>query len=496
MDSLGIQNILAIIFIIIFSLILIYIVVKLIGSLILGISNMRLKLHENDSIKRERDIKLQDKISNLGYILPTADGILPVPRSALEDVDTLAFTKEQIISKRKPNSVILPPNISGGQQVSVGGIPDFFSLWQNDKLPKDGKILLGFNAANGEPVISSFGEMYSTLIGGQPRSGKSTFVRFLIVQALLQGGKFVVIDPHVDAGQDSLAGSFEVINSKLYAPIARSTQDQLNLIELVKLEIKDRLSGKKKADFDLIFITDETGQMLSDPNTGKPLEELLGIIVNQAGKARVYAISIGQNFHSRIVSTVVRNSYISIVSTYSRKEVARMLSGDQTFAELAETLQVGQIVLYKRHESMIINVPNVTSRHVGLIAMEKQMLTSGKVIDAEYSVIPATQSRKVEERYPLQKEWIDEADDDHNSSGQVVDSNPNGSGFSPPLQTQLPAHLKADKLEKILEMMNEMKSATQIIKEVWKVDSKGDAFQKAAVEYRQYLAYIAKGFKT
>lgn len=495
MDSLNIQNILAIIFIIIFSLILIYIVVKLIGSLILGISNMRLKLHENDSIKRERDIKLQDKISNLGYILPTADGILPVPRSALEDVDTLAFTKEQIISKRKPNSVILPPNISGGQQVSVGGIPDFFSLWQNDKLPKDGKILLGFNAANGEPVISSFGEMYSTLIGGQPRSGKSTFVRFLIVQALLQGGKFVVIDPHVDAGQDSLAGSFEVINSKLYAPIARSTQDQLNLIELVKLEIKDRLSGKKKADFDLIFITDETGQMLSDPNTGKPLEELLGIIVNQAGKARVYAISIGQNFHSRIVSTVVRNSYISIVSTYSRKEVARMLSGDQNFAELAETLQVGQIVLYKRHESMIINVPNVTSRHVGLIAMEKQMLTSGKVIDAEYSVIPATQSRKVEERYPLQKEWIDEADDDPSGSGQVVDSNPNGSGFALPLQTQLPAHLKADKLEKILEMMNEMKSATQIIKEVWKVDSKGDAFQKAAVEYRQYLAYIAKGFK-
>lgn len=487
MDSLNIQNILAIIFIIIFSLILIYIVVKLIGSLILGISNMRLKLHENDSIKKERDIKLQDKISNLGYILPTADGILPVPRSALEDVDTFAFTKEQLASKRKPNSVILPPNISGGQQVSVGGIPDFFSLWQNDKLPKDGKILLGFNAANGEPVISSFGEMYSTLIGGQPRSGKSTFVRFLIVQALLQGGKFVVIDPHVDAGQDSLAGSFEVISSKLYAPIARNTQDQLNLIELVKQEIKDRLTGKKKADFDLIFITDETGQMLSDPNTGKPLEELLGIIVNQAGKARVYAISIGQNFHSRIVSTVVRNSYISIVSTFSRKEVARMLSGDQNFAELAETLQVGQIVLYKRHESMIINVPNVTSRHVGLIAMEKQMLTSGKVIDAEYSVIPATQSRKVEERYPLQKEWIDEPDDDTVSSGQVVDS----SGFSAPL----PAHLKADKLEKILEMMNEMKSATQIIKEVWKVDSKGDAFQKAAVEYRQYLAYIAKGFK-
>ena len=495
MDSLNIQNILAIIFIIIFSLILIYIVVKLIGSLILGISNMRLKLHENDSIKKERDIKLQDKISNLGYILPTADGILPVPRSALEDVDTFAFTKEQLASKRKPNSVILPPNISGGQQVSVGGIPDFFSLWQNDKLPKDGKILLGFNAANGEPVISSFGEMYSTLIGGQPRSGKSTFVRFLIVQALLQGGKFVVIDPHVDAGQDSLAGSFEVISSKLYAPIARNTQDQLNLIELVKQEIKDRLTGKKKADFDLIFITDETGQMLSDPNTGKPLEELLGIIVNQAGKARVYAISIGQNFHSRIVSTVVRNSYISIVSTFSRKEVARMLSGDQNFAELAETLQVGQIVLYKRHESMIINVPNVTSRHVGLIAMEKQMLTSGKVIDAEYSVIPATQSRKVEERYPLQKEWIDEADDEPNGnpdgSGQVVA----GSGFALPLQTQLPAHLKADKLEKILEMMNEMKSATQIIKEVWKVDSKGDAFQKAAVEYRQYLAYIAKGFK-
>lgn len=491
MDSLGIQNILAIIFIIIFSLILIYIVVKLIGSLILGISNMRLKLHENDSIKRERDIKLQDKISNLGYILPTADGILPVPRSALEDVDTLAFTKEQIISKRKPNSVILPPNISGGQQVSVGGIPDFFSLWQNDKLPKEGKILLGFNAANGEPVVSSFGEMYSTLIGGQPRSGKSTFVRFLIVQALLQGGKFVVIDPHVDAGQDSLAGSFEVINSKLYAPIARSTQDQLNLIELVKQEIKDRLSGKKKADFDLIFITDETGQMLSDPNTGKPLEELLGIIVNQAGKARVYAISIGQNFHSRIVSTVVRNSYISIVSTYSRKEVARMLSGDQNFAELAETLQVGQIVLYKRHESMIINVPNVTSRHVALIAMEKQMSASGKVIDAEYSVIPNAQSRKEEERYPLRKEWVDEPEDDATSSpsgsGQVVDSR----GFSAPL----PAHLKADKLEKILEMMNEMKSATQIIKEVWKVDSKGDAFQKAAVEYRQYLAYIAKGFK-
>lgn len=485
--DINIQDTLAIIAIIVFSLILLNYVVKGIGNLILGISNLSLKIHENNAAKRSKDIKLQGDLTNLSYVTPNQQGVLPVPRSSLDDDTYIEWMKTQYMSIfGRPKSVILPPSSIGDQHGSTminGGVPDFFSLWQNDKLPKSGKILLGYNDATGEAVTSSFGEMYSSLVGGQPRSGKSTFVRFLIVQALLQGGKFVVIDPHADAGEDSLAGSFEAIGHKLYIPIAKNVQEQLNTIATVKQEIEDRIKGKKAADFDLIFITDETGQLLSDINTAKPMTELLNLIVNQAGKARVFALCIGQNWHSQTVSTVIRNSFISFFSTFSRKDVAKMMSGDVAFAEAADTLKVGQVVWGKRHENIILNVPNVTSRHVSLVVQMDGNIKKKPFIDGEYSIVPTTEYRKQEERYPLRdKEWIDEE-----SSGKVVAS----SGFSRPL----PTGLSAEKMAQIVEMIGDVKSATEIISTVWGVEKQGDGFQKAAKEYRIYLAEIAKGYK-
>lgn len=56
-------------------------------------------------------------------------------------------------------------------------------------------------------IQASWKALYSTLLGGLPGSGKSTLARLILAQSALQRSRFIVIDPHLGAGEDSLGES-------------------------------------------------------------------------------------------------------------------------------------------------------------------------------------------------------------------------------------------------------------------------------------------------
>lgn len=457
MDGTNMLDYFYILIIIACSGLLIYWTVKGIMAAIIAISNLRLKLHENKIAKEKMNADAQKQINNLTYVYPDGKGILPVPRHVLEDPDTINW------NKRRYSEIFGGGNISNTSTIHQSTIldvaPDFFSLWQNDKLPQD-RFLLGYDIKTGEGVTVAFKDLYSSIVGGLPRSGKSTFVRLILIQAILQNSKFAIIDPHANAGEDSLAGSFYAVEDMLLYPVARTIEEQITVITNMYNMVKARINGEQPANQDIVLVIDEIGEVLSNTNTHKPLVDLLNLIVNQAGKIRVYVIAIGQNFHSNNIATTIRNSFISVFSTQSKKEVAKLLSNHPDFGEIAENIAVGQVVWSGRAGLRILNVPNITSRQVDLIAQSIRKGKKSKTITASYSIEPISGV---------------EGEISGNSTSAFDDSG-----------------IDKSRLQEIKKRVQNLESSTKIITEVWGVPSSGNDFQKAAKEYRRYLAALIK----
>ena len=468
-------------------------VAQLIGSLILKIANIRLELHNKSMEKEKNKIAVERERNTLLYIKPDNLGALPIPTESLPDLQNEILRKYDLIYAKPGSSGQSSAMVQASiPNPSMGG--DFFNRWKNNKLPKDGKIWLGTNIENGEEYYEYLDDIRSALIGGIPGMGKSTFARLILAQILTQGGKFAIIDPHLDSGDDALGASFKAVEDKLVCPIGRDPAEQLRVIATVRSIINDRLSGRSVDKFPIIFATDETNQMLEDTTLYKELVSLLGLIVNQGRKARVYAISIGQNFHSRIMDTTVRNSYISIFSVCSRKEVAKLISGNTEFAEIAEKLTRGQVAYFKYGTggTTVLNVPNVTANDLFMITFTMQK-SAPKEIVAKHEWI--------DEPLPIEHDYRKETfrkplpiDDNMEAvgsslevagSGEKATSNDNREVGKIGKWTTSEVGRKV----RIKEMLKNQIPFNEIVRSEWGVTG-GNAYQSAARELRAIIAEI------
>ena len=104
-------------------------------------------------------------------------------------------------------------------------------------------------------------------------------------------------------------------------------------------------------------------------NVAGILTDVLGQISQETRKVGVYAMCISQNFDGRIMDTTIRNSFVSMISLPSRRDVARVMSGNTEFAKLAEKLKIGQCVWMDTHGDMhTLAVPNCTAADLELVA--------------------------------------------------------------------------------------------------------------------------------
>lgn len=256
---------------------------------------------------------------------------------------------------------------------------DFWTLYHQDKLPAQG-FLMGYGLDNNQPVIADWRKLYSALVGGQSGSGKSTLIRCILAQAALQGGRFVVIDPHYGAGEESLAESLQPLQGLMQCePAATDAQirDSLAYIESVG---RARLAGKEKDHSPLILIVDELTALLMRGAVGNELLATLGLISQECRKVGVFCLASGQQFQSAVMSTDVRNSFVSYISCRSRRDTARVMSGSTEFAKIAEGLTIGQAVwMSPAGDVERLAVPNCTERHLMLVA--KQMESGLYTVD-------------------------------------------------------------------------------------------------------------------
>lgn len=346
-------------------------------------------------------LMIDDRRAQLVYAL---DGALPVSHNAVisgeYDRHLLELSARRIETlapvANVPHSLTYAPHIS--QRGEVAALPevmantfvapatDFFQLFMGGKLPKD-KFLVGTSLEDGSEVLATWQNLYSALIGGMSGSGKSTLIRSLLAQSALQGGKFVVIDPHFGAGDESLGHSLQPLKNLMLCDVASNDKEMSSALKYVADIGKRRLSGQDTDKTPVVLVVDETTGILQRGNVAAQLIDVLGMISQETRKVGLYAFCIGQNFSGQVLPTEVRNSFVSFISCRARKDVARVQSGSNSFGRLAEELTIGQAVwMTPSGDVHRVSVPNCTETHLKQIASN---LTVGSASQPTSEVLPA-----------------------------------------------------------------------------------------------------------
>lgn len=341
---------------------------------------------------------VQGKLAEVGntieLVRPDANGLLPVHRNVIAQQmtadDALRMIAAYLESNRThapvPHSLTYAPHIKQDRAAAAVAEPaalldaplmdvqDFFQLYQSGSLPSN-KLLLGFDMEDGQPIVTGWEQLYSCLIGGLSGMGKSTLIRNLLAQSALQGGRFVVLDPHYKSGDESLGASLAPLKAQMLKEVAYDEKTMLSALKFLVETGKRRLSGKDKDRTPLVLIVDETTALLQRGAIAESLINVLEMIAQETRKVNVFAMCIGQNFAAEVMKSTARNSFVSMISCRARRTVARIQADSPEFGLIAQGLNVGQAVwMAPNGEIRKVAVPNTTAEHLAHV---------GSVINAQ-----------------------------------------------------------------------------------------------------------------
>lgn len=410
------------------------------------------------------------------FITPDEHGRLPVSVEALRSDAGIAATFDLNKASFFTNMTHYhnQPTVNGAdpaalQMTVAANAPMSFSqLYSAGQLPATG-FLMGYDVATNEPVTADWKKLYSALIGGQSGSGKSTLIRSILAQAALQGGKFVVVDPHYGAGDESLGASLKPLQGRMMGAIAHDDKTMTTALEMVKRIGERRIAGIDKSKSPIILIVDEVTALLQRSNIAQLLSDVLGQISQETRKVGVFALCIGQNFDGRIMDTTVRNSFVSFVSCRARRDVARIMTGNPEFGKMANDLTIGQAVwMTPGGEVVTLQVPNCTTADVEMVAGKGFSVVSN-------GIAPTTGNLALPKDFPSASQGLpdnqcDELEVLKNNAGSATEA------------------LQSD-AEAVRNLVKLGYSQKEIIKELWQVDG-GRKYNEAVERYTAILATL------
>ena len=213
------------------------------------------------------------------FVQPSTQGVLPTPlvgfdRLAAQSGAALGLFHQAAIQRaihgpgQTPQSISThyAPQFRNEQRNAVDGstglpllpleavigVPTFAQLLDQGRIGRGQPLLLGVDEA-GDEVSGSWLDLYSTIVSGLPGSGKTTSQRFLACQTALQGARFVIVDPHAGAADDSLAATLAPLSSAFLCAPASDDKAILSAAQLVADIGKRRISGKDTSTYPVIL---------------------------------------------------------------------------------------------------------------------------------------------------------------------------------------------------------------------------------------------------
>jgi len=194
---------------------------------------------------------------------------------------------------------------------------------------RDRKLLLGYEATNGQLRYGSWLDLYSCAVAGVSGSGKTTTTLFLLYQAVLHGALLRIIDPHMHEPDESLAARFRAL------PAVHSIDDEpramRHLIQTITDEVASRKRTGRKTPF-LILVVDEFNAVMRALRVCEDDELMSNLLLSIAQEGRkfgIFAMLIGQRWsHQDIGNANIRSSLASsLAHRFTDETQSRLLIG-------------------------------------------------------------------------------------------------------------------------------------------------------------------------
>jgi hypothetical protein len=248
-------------------------------------------------------------------------------------------------------------------------VPTFSELLSRGEIGAGRPLVLGYGAS-GEALRGGWRDLYSTLVSGQSGTGKSTTQRYFAGQAALQGSRFIVIDPHMDAGDDSLAATLEPLRALYLCEPADNERAILAAVKLARDIGEKRLHGQDKNREPILVWCDEATSLLAHSKIGPELAELLEIIAQQYRKVGIFASVSAQIVTASRTGgdSALRDSLASVICHKMKRSQARLILPLED-AQLAERLEPGHAILWRTSgASEAIAIPNTSAGDMRQVA--------------------------------------------------------------------------------------------------------------------------------
>ncbi len=335
-------------------------------------------------------------------ISPDERGALPIPRDSITAVRfqqqqleaamiramdawhaaQLAAAQRQQIDRMNvtistPARPAVPALCTDSGQIEDNPLPTptFRSMLDTGLIERGGPLILGF--VDGQPLRGSWKDLYSNAVAGVQGSGKSVTMRFLACQAALQGGRFVVVDPHMQASpNDSLAASLAPLHHRMLCAPVSEPADILDSVRLMTSHLDARLKGKQDRTA-IIFVVDEFTQTMRTPAVATELAMLLERLATEGRKVQLFACLGGQTWGvERSGGSPLRNALASAYIHRIRRAEAMKVLGLGGDTPQTHDLPTGSAWLYRTSGELVrVQMPLCTAddvRHVAALLSPRQ----------------------------------------------------------------------------------------------------------------------------
>lgn len=317
------------------------------------------------------------------------DGRWPITVTAIQDpryglASVASFHQTQLALAANSGAVphTIHYEVAGLPQLPPPGVvppepptpitPTFASLLMAGRFGPGHPMLMGYTD-QGE-LEGNWKKLATTAVSGLSGAGKTTTLRFLAGQFALYGARFVILDPHMDAGEDSLADTLAPLRSRFLAPPAQDPRVMLGLLARVQATLESRLRGGPKP-WPVVVAVDEFTGLMARSDLAGPLAEVIEQIAQEGRKVGVIALVSGQIFTAnRAGGSALRDAIASAYVHRMKRNQARLLLPADVARE-AETLPTGEAILYQQSGEIVrVRVPLTTGADMEaigkLLAME------------------------------------------------------------------------------------------------------------------------------
>lgn len=286
----------------------------------------------------------------------------------------------------------------------------FGELLDAGQLVRGTQLLLG--VADDGPRYGQLRDISATGVGGKRGTGKTTTERYVGAAAAVAGAKFIILDPHLHSGEESLGHTLAPLHHAFLRDPVADDRRILQAIQWVGREMDARLHGRSTDRTIIMVLIDEWTRLAQRSTIAKPLATLVAGANEEGRKVNIFALLAAHTWSGeQLGGTAIRESISSFFVHKMSRQQARMLLPLDAAAK-AERLQPGQCVFYGPDgDTPILKIPNTMPSDLDRVAALLQQRAVGVSAEtlrgasrnASYNASQASETHKREADIALVK---------------------------------------------------------------------------------------------